>query len=205
MRWILRRGGRVPEGGRGGAAEGGRGRAGADFSPVASGLRQFGFLPRLESRRQAFQKSPNRNRAGLHIADSKRGPSSSPSRCRCRSPDLLCFPGKPCSRVLPGESAWSCFSTSDRARRKHGSYHDQPRGIRWASCWTWGCGWARGCAVLCSPLDVEYVYFQVANLKGRREQQMVNCGLLPFIGIFLLNIAFCDFTFQKFPNVHSAL
>lgn len=41
------------EGGRGGAAGGRRGRAGADFSPVASGLRQFG----LESRRQAFQTS----------------------------------------------------------------------------------------------------------------------------------------------------
>lgn len=47
----------MPEGGRGGAAGGRRGRAGADFSPVASGLRQFGFQPRLESRRLAFQKS----------------------------------------------------------------------------------------------------------------------------------------------------
>lgn len=36
------------------------------------------------------------------------------------------------------------------------------------------------CAVLCSLLGVEYVDFQVANLKERREQQMVNCGLLPF-------------------------
>lgn len=47
----------------------------------------------------------------------------------------------------------------------------------------------RDCGVLCSLLGVEYVYFQVANLKGRREQQMVNCGLLPFLGIFLLYIA----------------
>lgn len=63
--------------------------------------------------------------------------------------------------------------------------------------------WLRGCAVLCSLLDVEYVYFQVANLKGRREQQMVNCGLLPSLGISLTLP--CDFTFQKFPNVHAAL
>lgn len=89
----------MPEGGRGGAAEGRRGRAGADFSPVASGLRQFGFLPRLESRRQAFQKSQNRNRAGLHTAARKRRPSSSPSRCRC-GPRIGCSP----ESLVPGSS-----------------------------------------------------------------------------------------------------
>lgn len=205
MRWILKRGGRVLGGGRGGAAEGRRGRAGADFSPVASGLRQFVFLPRLESRGQAFQKSQNRNRAGWHIADRKRGPFSSPFRCRCRSVGRAVSLGS----LVPGSFQVNLSGVLSaprtEARRKHGSYHYQPRGIRWASCWTWGCGWAQGCAVLCSPLDVEYICFQVANLKGRREQQMVNCGLLPFLGIFLLNIAFCDFTFQKFPNVHRAL
>lgn len=116
-------------GGRGGAAEERRGRAGADFSPVASGLRQFVFLPRLESRGQAFQKTQNRNRAGWHIADRKRGPSFSPLAAGA-GPWIGLFLGKPCSRVFPGESVWSSFSTSDRARRKHGSYHYQPRGIR---------------------------------------------------------------------------
>lgn len=38
--------------------------AGADSNPVASGLRQFRFQPRLESRRRAAQKSQNRNRGG---------------------------------------------------------------------------------------------------------------------------------------------
>lgn len=42
-------------------------RAGADFNPVASGLRQFGFQPRLESQRRASQKSQNRNRGGKSL------------------------------------------------------------------------------------------------------------------------------------------
>lgn len=41
--------------------------AGADFNPVASGLRQFGFQPRLESPRRAFQNSQNRNRGGKSL------------------------------------------------------------------------------------------------------------------------------------------
>lgn len=44
-------------------------RAGADFNPVASGLRQFGFQPRLESQRRASQKSQNRNRGGKSLCE----------------------------------------------------------------------------------------------------------------------------------------
>ena len=40
---------------------------GADFNPVASGLRQFVFQPRLESQRQASLTSQNRNRAGKSV------------------------------------------------------------------------------------------------------------------------------------------
>lgn len=102
-------------GGRGGAAEGRRGRAGADFSPVASGLRQFVFLPRLESRGQAFQKSQNRNRAGWHIADRKRGPFSSPFRCRCRSVDRAVSSGS----LVPGSFQVNLSGVLSAPRTEH--------------------------------------------------------------------------------------
>ena len=44
-------------------------RGGADFNLVASGLRQFVFQPRLESRGQASLTSQNRNRAGKSLCE----------------------------------------------------------------------------------------------------------------------------------------
>lgn len=63
-------------------------RAGADFNPVASGLRQFGFQPRLVSQRRASQKSQNRNRGGKSLCESKWTSLFASSRSRRRSPEL---------------------------------------------------------------------------------------------------------------------
>lgn len=52
-------------GGDGGGMGGGKG---ADFSLVASGLRQFGFQPRLQSRSRATQKNQNRKGVGNQCA-----------------------------------------------------------------------------------------------------------------------------------------
>lgn len=49
-----------------------RKRAGADFSPVASGLRQFGFQPRLESQRRASEERQNRNGGGKSLCEGER-------------------------------------------------------------------------------------------------------------------------------------
>lgn len=62
------KGGRKKEGERRSLEKEGEG-TGADFNPIASGLRQFRFQPRLESRRRASQKSQNRNRGGKSLCE----------------------------------------------------------------------------------------------------------------------------------------
>lgn len=101
-------------------------RAGADFNPVASGLRQFGFQPRLESQRRASQKSQNRNRGGKSLCE---GEWTTPSPlCLLPVPGagplgsalLFSALGKagasdPGKWIKPGSFP---FSTSDRTRSK---------------------------------------------------------------------------------------
>lgn len=97
--------------------------AGADFNPVASGLRQFGFQPRLESQRPASQTNLNRNRDGKSLSEGCGPPFSASSPFRRRSPGRrsVVFSVRESLRLSSGkrtELESFPFSTSDRARSK---------------------------------------------------------------------------------------
>lgn len=62
--------------------------AGAAFHPVASGLRQFRFQPRLESRRRAARRAKTGTGAANHGARASGPPPSPPPGSRRRSPGL---------------------------------------------------------------------------------------------------------------------
>lgn len=91
-----REGEKKREGGRGGSGGGMGGGKDADFSPVASGLRQFGFEPRLQSQSRATQKSQNRKGVANQCAKGRTEaspppPHLDPSQLSPLLPHCLCL------------------------------------------------------------------------------------------------------------------
>lgn len=127
--WILRREERKK--GRGEERLGGKrgGGAGADFNPVASGLRQFGFQPRLDSQKRASQKSQNRNRGGKSLCEGEWTSLFASSPLQAQVPRALrcCFQhsGKPALQIQASEPRRGVFRSAPRTEHaaKNGSDH----------------------------------------------------------------------------------
>lgn len=155
--------------------------AGADFNPVASGLRQFGFQPRLESQRPASQKNLNRNRGGKSLSEGEWTSlsASSPFRAQVPGHRSVVFSTRESLLLHSGkrtELESFPFSTSDRARSKKW-LRSLPTGKNLVSklvnlelrLFFEYSGWAvflspetpAGCCI--------YIYL-VAHLKGKGEQ-----------------------------------
>jgi hypothetical protein len=99
------------------------GGAGADFSLVASGLRQFGFQQRLESGDELYRRAKTGTGVANHCARASGPPSLPPPYSRRRSPGLcaVVFYTRESQHFRArqvNQTRDFPFSTSDRARSK---------------------------------------------------------------------------------------